>query len=145
MERTRLAPLVGIVGSLGVAGLLVVPYALVRESPGTAVATYYGNGAVNPLFAGVLALVLVIVLAAGREGRTDPGLAAGVGLTFGLFLVGLTALWAVTVPREIVFGMAAPRTLTYHRWLLAGVAAVVPVASAWWTRMLGIVYPPGHE
>jgi hypothetical protein len=139
MKQTRVAPLVGIVGSLVVAVLLAVPYGLVRESPGTSVATYYGTGAVNPLFAGILALVLVIVLAAGREGRTDPVLAAGVGLSFGLFLVGLTVLWAVTVPRDIVVGMDAPTIITYHRWAMAAVAAIVPLASAWWARTLGLM------
>lgn len=139
MERTRLAPLVGTVASLAVAGLLVVPYGLVRESPGTSVALYYDTGAINPLFAGVLALVLVIVLAAGREERTDPVLAAGIGLSLGLFLVGLTGLWAVTVPREIVVGMDAPTLLEYHRWAMAGVAAVVPATSLWWARTMGLV------
>jgi hypothetical protein len=139
MDQSRLAPLGGIVASLCVAGLLVLPYGVVRESPGTAVAGYYGSGAVNPLFAGVLALVLVIVFAAGREERTDPVLAAGVGLSFGLFVVGLTGLWAVTVPPDFVFGMAAHRFLTYHRWAMAGMAVFAPVASLWWARTLGLV------
>jgi len=138
MERTRLAPLVGIVGSVVVLGLLLVPYGVVRTSPGTAVATYYGTGAVNPLFAGMLALVTAIVLAAGREERTDPVLAAGVGLSFGLFVVGLATLWAVTVPEEVVVGIDGPRVLEYHRWAVAGVAATVPVASGWWARTLGL-------
>ena len=138
MERTRLAPLVGIVGSVVVLGLLLVPYRVVRTSPGTAVATYYGTGAVNPLFAGMLALVTAIVLAAGREERTDPVLAAGVGLSFGLFVVGLATLWAVTVPEEVVVGIDGPRVLEYHRWAVAGVAATVPVASGWWARTLGL-------
>lgn len=139
MEQRRLAPLVGIVGSLAVAGLLLVPYGLVRESPGTSVATYYGTGVVNPLFAGVLALVLIIVLAAGRQERTDPVLAAGVALSLGLFLVGLTALWAVTVPVEVVVGMDAPTVLEFHRWATVGVAGLVPLASAWWAHTLGLL------
>lgn len=139
MKRIRLAPLVGIVGCLAVAGLLLVPYGLVRSSPGTTVATYYGTGAVNPLFAGILALVTIIVLAAGREERTDPVLAAGVGISFGVFLVGLVGLWAATVPLEVVVGMDAPAYLEHHRWATTAVAAVVPVASGWWARSLGLV------
>jgi len=139
MDRIRIAPLVGIVGCLAVAALLAVPYVLVRESPGTSVATYYGTGAINPLFAGILALVLVIVLAAGREERTDPVLAAGVGLSLGLFLVGLRTLWAVTVPVEVVVGMDAPAVLSSHRWAMVASAAVVPVANAWWAWSLGLV------
>lgn len=139
MERIRLAPLVGIVGSLAVLGLLAVPYAVVRTSPGTAVATYYGTGAVNPLFGGVLALVTTIVLAAGREERTDPVLAAGVALSLGAFLFGLTVLWAATVPLEVVLGIDAPTALQYHRWVIAAVAGTVPVSSGWWARTLGLV------
>lgn len=139
MERTRLAPLVGILGCLAVAGLLFVPYGLVRSSPGTSVATYYGTGLVNPLFAGVLAIVATIVLAAGREERTDPVLAAGVGLSFGLFMLGLVAAWAATVPLEVVVGMDAPTYLEHHRWVMAAVAAIVPIASGWWARSLGLL------
>lgn len=139
MNRRRLAPLVGIVGCLLVAGLLAVPYVLVRTSPGTTLATYYGTGALNPLVAGVFALVAVIVLAAGREERTDPVTAAGIGLSLGVFLFAVVALWALTVPEEVVLGMDAPQIMQYHPWVTTAAAASVPAAAAWWARTLGLV------
>jgi hypothetical protein len=139
MEQRRLAPLVGIAGNLAVAVSLALPYLVVRSSPGTAVATYYGTGAINPLIAGVLALVGTIVLAAGREERTDPIVAAGVSLSLGAFVCGLLALWAVTVPVEVVVGIDGPTSIQHHRWATTTVAAIVPVASAWWARTLGLV------
>jgi len=139
MDRIRLAPLVGIVGCLGYAGLLVVPYLLVRTSPATAVGTYYGTGGINPVVGGFFALIAVIVLAAGREGRTDPGFAAGVSLVLGLFMCGIAILWAVTVPEEVVVGVDAPQYLTYHRWALSGVGVVVPLAGGWWAKTLELL------
>jgi len=53
MEATRLAPSVGIVASALVLFVLTVPYALVEA--GSAVATYYASGAVNPLVVGLFA------------------------------------------------------------------------------------------
>ncbi|PSP67330.1 hypothetical protein BRC70_08280 [Halobacteriales archaeon QH_6_68_27] len=139
MDRRRLAPLVGIVGCLLYAGLLVVPYLLVRTSPGTAVGTYYGTGTINPFVGGFFALVAVIVLAAGREERTEPDFAAGVALVLGLFIAGIAALWATTVPIEVVVGMDAPQYLTNHRWALVGAGVVVPLSGGWWASTLGLV------
>lgn len=139
MKQRRLAPLVGIAGCLLVVGLLAVPYALVRTSAGSALATYYGTGAVNPAIAGLFALIAVIVLAAGREERADPALASGVALVLGVFVAVLTALWAVTVPTDVVVGMDAPREMEYHRWLIVAAAAAVPVAGGWWARTLGFL------
>jgi len=136
--KRRVAPLVGIGGCVAVVGALAAPYVLVRASPGTAVATYYGSGAVSPLFGNVLALVTTVIMAAGRQERTDPVLACGVALSMGVFLFGLTALWALTVPLDVVVGVDAPTAFQYHRWLTTAVAAVVPVASGWWARELGV-------
>ena len=139
MNRMRLAPLVGIVACLAYAGLLVVPYLLVRTSPGTAVGTYYGNGGINPLVGGFFALIAVIVFAAGREDRTDPGFAAGVSLVLGLFMCGIALLWGLTVPVEVVVGMDAPQYLSYHRWVLALSGAVVPLAGGWWASTMELL------
>jgi len=138
MDRIRLAPLVGIIGCLLYAGLLAVPYLLVRTSPATTVGTYYGTGGINPVVGGLFALIAVIVLAAGREDRTDPGFAAGASLVLGLFMCGIVLAWAVTVPLEVVVGMDAPRYLTFHRWLLGAAGAVVAVAGAWWASTMDL-------
>jgi len=139
MERRRLAPLVGIVGCLLVLVALAVPYALVRTAPGSAVAGYYGEGVVNPLVGALFALVGIIVLAAGREDRTDPGFAAGVALVLGLFLTALLSLWATTVPFDVIAGMDAPAFVQHHRWAMVGVSLIVPAASAVWARTLGLL------
>lgn len=128
MEDVRLAPLVGIVGCLGVLGVLVYPY----FAADGAVGAYYGSGAVNPLVVGLLALVTIIVLAAGREDRTDPELAAGAGLVFGLFMVVLSLSWGLTARVDAVI------LTQYHRWALPAVAVLAPLGSLWYTRTLGI-------
>jgi hypothetical protein len=138
MDRSRLPPLVGIVASLLVVCLLGAPYALVRTSPGTAVATYYGTGAFNPLFTGLFALVLAMVLAAGFQRRADPALVAGIGLALGTLIFLVIALWATTVPREVVVGMDAPTIMADHRWILAACALVTPLASLVWARTMRI-------
>jgi hypothetical protein len=128
MDQVRLAPLVGILGCLGVFGALLYPY-LVGEG---GVGAYYGSGIVNPLVAGLLALVTVIALAAGREGRTDPGFAAGAGLVFGLFVVAILLAWGATVRVDAV------AVSQWHRWVAAGVGLLIPVGSLWfaWTLEL---------
>jgi len=128
MEEDRLAPMVGIVGCLGVIIALLYPY-LTADG---AVGAYYSLGAVNPLVAGVLALVAIIVLAAGREGRTDPSLAAGAGLVLGVFMFVLTAAWAMTAPLDAL--LITP----YHRWSVAAPAAIVVGGSLWYARVLRI-------
>jgi hypothetical protein len=128
MDGDRLAPLVGILGCLGVIAALLYPYLAVDG----AVGAYYSFGAVNPLVAGVLALVGIIVLAAGREGRTDPSLAAGAALVIGVFMFALTLTWAMTAPLDAV------RITPVHRWTVAGPTALVVAGSLWYARVLRI-------
>lgn len=128
MDGVRSAPLVGIVGCLGVLGALVYPYVAADG----AVSLYYSSGAVSPLVTGLLALVTIIVLAAGREDRTDPELAAGAGLVFGLFIVVLSLAWAMTTRVDVL------TIWQYHRWLLPGIAVLVPLGSLWYARALRI-------
>jgi hypothetical protein len=126
MDSVRVAPLVGIVGCLGVLAALLYPY-LAADG---AVGLYYGAGVVSPLVAGMLALVTIIVLAAGREDRTDPEVAAGAGLVFGLFIVGLSLAWGLTTRVDVL-------TISeLHRWSLPAVALLVPIASVWYARAL---------
>lgn len=129
MEQARLAPLVGIVGCLGTVAALVYPYLAADGS----VATYYGSGVVNPLVAGLLAAVTVIVFAAGREDRTDPDFSAGAGLVFGAFATVIVLLWALTVRVD------ALEITNLHRWVAVVVAATVPAAGAWYARTLDVV------
>ncbi len=129
MDDVDIAPLVGIVGCLGVLATLLYPYIVAEGGVGT----YYGSGVINPLVGGMLALVTIIVLAAGRQNRTDPGLAAGAGIVFGLFVLLLTLGWGLTARVDAV-------VLTeLHRWAVPGTAAFISLGSAWYARALGIV------
>jgi hypothetical protein len=131
MDDLRLAPTLGIVACLAVLGVLGAPYVLADSASG--VGTYYGSGAINPLLAGLFALIAIIIFAAGREGRTEPDLAAGVTLTLGLFIVLINLAWALTARVDVVAIQES------YRWLLVGVSLGVPVSAAWFTRALGIV------
>jgi len=139
MQRVRLAPLVAIAGCLLVVAALAVPYLLFETAPGTTIDLYYGSGAVNPLVAGGLAFVATLVLTAGREERTDPLLAAGVGLALGVFVFLIALAWALTVPDDVYVAISASSLGKQHRWLVALVALVPSVASAWWARTLGVL------
>lgn len=143
MDSRRAAPTLGIVASLFVLAVLAVPYLIVDAAD---VSTYYGAGVLTPWAAGLVALLAVVVFAAGREGRTDPETAAGAGLVFGIFAFAVALLWAVTVPAELPLQLTAdepwigPLTtgtiLEYHRWILV-VGTVLPVvAGAWYARSL---------
>ncbi|WP_136716034.1 DUF7548 family protein [Halorientalis salina] len=131
MDDLRLAPLVGIVASLGFLVTLGVPYVLADSA--SAVGAYYTSGAVNPLLAGLFALVTIIVFAAGREGRTDPELAAGVALALGAFMTIVAVAWALTVRVDVI------AIQTSHRWIVVAVSAIVPVSGAWFARALGVL------
>ena len=143
MDGRRLAPTVGIVASLLVVVLLAVPYGVVD---GQSVADYYGSGVLSPWVGGLLALVAVVVFAAGREERTDPETAAGFGLGLGVATVAVFALWTVTVPAEVPLQLTTDEPLVgplttgtvveYHRWVLAAASFLLPVAGAWYARAL---------
>jgi len=142
MDDVRAAPTAGIVACLLVAALLVLPYLLV--SPGSAVNTYYNAGAITPLAAGLFALVGVIIFAAGREERTDPPLAAGAGLVFGLFAVAVTLAWALTVPASVALQLgtgsdAVTTLLEYHRYLVVVAAVLVAASGGWYARTLRLL------
>jgi len=131
MDDLRIAPLVGIVGCLAVLLALAAPYVLVEDVGG--VGLYYGSGAINPLLAGLFAAIALIALAAGREGRSDPALAAGVALVLGAVMAVVAIAWALTVRVDVV------AIDTAHRWVVAGVSVFVPVGSAWFARALGLL------
>lgn len=144
MESRRAAPQIGIVASLLVVVMLVIPYLIVAD--GAAVSSYYGSGTPTPWAAGLMALAGIIIFAAGLKDRTDPETAAGAGVGLGLVVFLIALLWAVTVPAEVPLQLATddplfgPLTtgvvLEYHRWALAAVSTLVPVAGVWYARAL---------
>ncbi|MCU4799093.1 hypothetical protein OB920_01730 [Halobacteria archaeon HArc-gm2] len=136
MEATRLAPSVGIVASALVLFVLTIPYALVEA--GSAVATYYAAGTVNPLVVGLFALVALMVFAAGRQGRSPPDLVAGAALVLGLFMFVISLLWAVTLPGNPLLEFSTSPILEYHRAVLVLTSLGVPASAVWYARALRI-------
>jgi predicted anti-sigma-YlaC factor YlaD len=137
MNDLRVAPAVGIAGCLLYVVTLAVPYLLVETT--SAVGAYYDAGALTPLVPATLALIALIVLAAGREGRSDPSIAAGAGIVLGLFVVGLSLFWAVTVPESLVLGLTKSTLMEHHRWAVVVAGLPVPAGAAWFAHALGLV------
>lgn len=131
VDARRSAPLVGIAACLLVIVVLATPYVLTESQTA---GLYYESGVVNPLLAGLLVVPAVVVFAAGRQGRTDRALAAGVTLTLGIFIVTITIAWASTVQFGIV-----DISLASHRWALVTVAMGVPLTGAWYAHALGLL------
>jgi hypothetical protein len=129
MNGLRTGPTVGIVGCVAYLLVLVVPYLIVETT--SAVGAYYGAGALSPAITAVFALLAIILLAAGREGRTDPSLAAGAGLVLGVFIVGLSLLWATTVPTSLVLGLTESTLIEQHRWAVVVAALPIPLGAVW--------------
>ena len=130
MEKVRLAPLVGILAAILTILLLVGPYLLV-QTPG-AIGTYYRSGAITPFVTGLFAVLSILVLAAGREERTDPAMAAGATLVMGTFGI----LWAITVPIDVVTQMSTDEIIAYHRWALVIAALGIPLSAGWFARTM---------
>jgi hypothetical protein len=137
MDAQRLAPTLGIGFCLLVLVVLAVPYLIVAE--GTTVDFYYANGAIDPLVAGLLCAVAVVVFAAGRQGRTDPGTAAGVALAFGAFVALVAIAWALTVPEQLVLQLSRSALLGYHRAALVVSSLGVLASGLWYVRALSLV------
>lgn len=144
MDSRRAAPTLGIVASLLLVGLVAVPY-LVVENAGV-VGSYYASGVLTPWAAALMALVAVIVFAAGREDRTAPDTAAGAAVGLGVVACLVAVLWAVTVPADVPLQLTTDRPLVgalttatvieYHRWAVAGVAVLPLAAAAWYAKAL---------
>lgn len=128
----RYVPVVGIVACLLVLGALAVPFVL---ADGRQAGLYYDSGAITPLLAGLFALVSIVVFAAGREGRSDPALSAGVALTFGLFTAVVSLAWAATVRVDVLDSSLA----AYHPLVLAAVSLALPLTAVWYARSLGLL------
>lgn len=137
MDARRLAPALGIVSCLLVLVVLAVPYPVVGD--GTTVNFYYAAGAIDPLVAGLLCAVAIIVFAAGRQNRTDPGTAAGVALAFGAFVTIVALVWALTVPEQLVLQLSRNALLEYHRTALVVASVGVLASGVWYARALSLL------
>lgn len=130
MQNRQLAPLVGIAASLVAFALVLAPYLVVDS---LAVGTYYDAAILGPWLIALFGLVTIIALLAGVQGRTDDATVAGASLVFGTVMVLIAAIWAISVPEGLVEQLGQVEALSYHRWALLIVAAIVPVSAAWYT------------
>jgi len=137
MDARRLAPTLGIAFCLLVCFVLAVPYPVVGD--GTTVNFYYAAGAIDPLVSGLLCAVAIIVFAAGRQGRTDPGTAAGVALAFGAFVSLVAIAWALTVPDQLVLQLSRNALLEYHRLALVLSSVGLFASGLWYARALSLL------
>ena len=137
MDARRLAPTLGIVSCLLVLCVLAIPYLVVGDA--TTVNFYYAEGAIDPLVTGLLCATAIIVFAAGRQGRTDPGIAAGVAVAFGVFVALVAVVWALTIPEQVVLQLSRNAFLEYHRSALVVASAGVLTSGLWYARVLSLL------
>ncbi|WP_435335767.1 DUF7548 family protein [Haloarchaeobius sp. TZWWS8] len=139
MVDVRTPPTAGIVAALALVAAVFAPYVALSASGVSALGTYYGYGLVGPPYIALFALVAAIVFAAGREGRTEPDLAAGVTLVLGFAVVALVFVWAVSVSSEFVSSIGTETWMAYHRWAVLLVGVVLAACGVWYARVLGLL------
>jgi len=132
LDPRQYVPVVGIVTCLVLLAGLAAPFVL--ADPGE-VGLYYDSGAINPLVACLFAILAIVVFAAGREGRTDPPLAAGVTLAMGVFATVVAVAWALTARVDVVDAAI----ISAHPSVLVAVSLSLPAAAAWYARSLGLL------
>lgn len=133
-----------IVGLLATASVIVGGIVPVIANPGldpVVLRTYLGFGVGGYWVVGGIAAVLVIVFAAGVTDRTDPVQAAGIALGGGLVMVVAAAVWSMSVEQSVAVELVPGDWIRWHRHAVLGIAAVVPVASGWWSYRLGVLTP----
>ncbi|MFB6130966.1 MAG: hypothetical protein ABEJ28_09115 [Salinigranum sp.] len=133
MDTERVASSLGIAGCIALLLIVLVPYALVSDP--SALGRYYTAGPVGVGALAFMALLEVVVLLAGRRGRTDPETAAGIGFVVGLAMLAVATLWAVSIDPNRLFSFPpSDAWIEYHRWVVLGAAAVVSVGAASYAR-----------
>lgn len=141
MVDARTPPTVGIAAGLGFVIAVFAPYVALSSSAVAALDTYYGYGLVAPTYVTLFAVVGVIVLAAGRQARTEPDLAAGVALVIGLTATLLTLLWALAVDETVVSSIGTETWLAYHRWVVLVLGIAFTGTSVWYADAIGVLRP----
>ena len=129
MDRTRIAPYLGALGSLVLAVVLSAPYALINTQT-QLLGDYYGAGPLGITGGIFLATLSVVIFLSSVRGRADADLVAGIMLVVGAAIFGLTALWAVSIDQVVLFSFPSNAAwIEYHRWVSLAVSAVVAAAA----------------
>ncbi|MGM0591342.1 MAG: DUF7548 family protein [Halobacteriota archaeon] len=128
MDIEELAPTVGVVACVALVASYLAPFVLIPDA-GTGLGLYYGAG---PLGAGglvFLALLDIVVLLAGKQGRTDDAIASGLAFALGMAILAISILWATAVNVQDLYNFPAP-WIVDHRWLVVAVSGLVPASAA---------------
>ncbi|MFB6127584.1 MAG: hypothetical protein ABEJ79_09880 [Halolamina sp.] len=136
MDQSRLAPAVGAVASLLLAGVVFGPYVVVTGVERT-LGAYYAAGPVGVAGVGFLALLSVVVFMAGRDGATPADTAAGIAVVVGVAELLLAATWAVGLSDALVYSFPARYSwMAYHRYAVAGGAVLAAGAGGWYAYVV---------
>lgn len=134
MDIEDVAPVLGVAGCLALLVVLGLPYLLV-EAPGQLLGDYYAAG---PVGAGALvffALIAVVVFAAGRKGRTDPDVAAGIALVLGVAAVAVAVVWALGIDDALLFSFPPEADwIEYHPWAVVAASLSILAAGGLYAR-----------
>lgn len=124
------------IASVVLIGLLLA--AFVGESRGD-VMLYYGFDTINPLFAGIFAIGVVLSFAGVSSGRLSESTGIGVALGLAVGCLIVVTAWALT-GRVDVF-LAPGWAFPVHRWVLVAVALIVVLGVALRAWKLGLFRP----
>jgi hypothetical protein len=139
MVDVRTPASVGAASAVVYALATLVP-AVAGDVPGGALETYYSQfGVVGPPYVAVLALVAVVVLLAGRQGRASADVVAGVAIVVGFMVAVLTAMWAFGGAMELVGSLSEAAWLEYHPWVLLASALGLLVGAVWFADAIGVL------
>ena len=134
MDLADAAPTAGIVACVALLAVLAAPFLLITDA-GTGLSVYYASGTLGAAGVGFLAALLVIVFLSGRQDRRPADTVAGVAVVASLALFALAAAWALAVDVQNLFSFPASASwILWHRWLVLGVAALVPASAAVYAR-----------
>jgi hypothetical protein len=136
MNVEEVAPYVGVAVCVVLLGVLATPYLLVTglESQST-LAFYYGAGPVGGNAVGFFALLSVVVFLAGRRGRTNPDVAAGIALVLGVAAALLALLWAVSIDESVLLSFPSSASwIEFHPWAVVALSFAVPVVAGAYAR-----------
>jgi hypothetical protein len=118
MDLDSLAPRLGAIACLLLAGAVFVP-ALIVSAPGNVVAAYYAAGPFGVSLVGVLALITVVVFLAGAQERSDPQTLAGVAVVSGVAMVLFSVVWTISIDPTVLFSFPSEFAwIESHRWVV---------------------------
>ena len=133
MDAADAAPTVGIIACLALLAAFVAPYAL-APGPEAPIDAYYASGPVGAAGVGFIAAVLVVVFLSGKQGRSPPDTVAGVAVVAGLALFLIAVSWALAAGSVVFNFPASVSWIEYHRWVVLGLAALVPASAGAYAR-----------